>query len=112
MVFIPFQVFNWDKVEKFKYKGERGIAIWQTIIVGTIRIRKVQYSKNYLADHWCQKGHIVHCLQGQLNIELKDGEKLFLTQGDTYVVSDQASSHRSSNVNTVKLFIVDGDFLK
>jgi hypothetical protein len=112
MSIIPFQTIDWSSVEKVEYKGETGVAIWQTIQFAGLRIRLVEYSKEYLADHWCQKGHIVHCLEGEFISELKTGEKFELAKGETYVVSDELSSHRSTSVNGVKLLIIDGDFLK
>jgi hypothetical protein len=72
----------------------------------------VEYSAGYMADHWCQKGHIVHCLEGEFISELEGKDNVLLTKGMTYVVSDSLSSHRSISKNGVKLLIVDGDFLK
>jgi len=109
---IPFQTIEWKSVPKVEYKGESGSAFWQTIQFPGLRIRIVEYSKGYLADHWCQKGHIVHCLEGEFISELKSGEKLTLTKGMTYVVSDELSSHRSFSKKGVKVMIIDGDFLK
>jgi hypothetical protein len=109
---IPFQTIDWQSVEKVAYQGETGIAYWQTVQLGGLRIRIVEYSKGYLADHWCEKGHIVHCLEGEFITELKDGSKQTLHKNETYVVSDELSSHRSYSENGVKLLIVDGDFLK
>lgn len=109
---IPFQTIDWTSIEKVEYKGENGVALWQTIQFDGLRIRLVEYSNEYLADHWCQKGHIVHCLDGEFISELKSGEKIKLTKGETYVVSDELSSHRSVAENGVKLLIIDGDFLK
>lgn len=109
---IPFQSIDWTSVEKVEHKGETGTALWQTFQFTGLRIRLVEYSKGYLADHWCQKGHIVHCLEGEFISELSTGEKIRLTKGETYVVSDELSSHRSICENGVKLLIVDGDFLK
>ena len=109
---IPFQTIDWTTIEKVEYKGETGVALWQTIQFGGLRIRLVEYSNGYLADHWCQKGHIVHCLDGEFISELGSGEKVKLSKGETYVVSDELSSHRSISVNGVKLLIIDGDFLK
>ncbi len=109
---IPFQKIDWTSTEKVEHKGEKGVALWQTIQLGGLRIRLVEYSDGYLADHWCQKGHIVHCLDGEFISELKTGEIIKLTRGETYVVSDELSSHRSASVNGVKLLIIDGDFLK
>ncbi len=112
MSIIPFEKIDWDSIEKVEYKGETGTAYWQTIQFDVLRIRLVEYSNGYLADHWCQKGHIVHCLEGEFISELKTGEKIKLSKGETYVVSDELSSHRSFSANGVKLLIIDGDFLK
>ena len=109
---IPFQTIDWDPIEKTEHIRTTGIAHWQTIQLGGLRIRKVRYSKDYLANHWCQKGHVVHCLEGDFISELKSGEQVLLSKGMTYVVSDDASSHRSMSATGVALLIIDGDFLK
>jgi hypothetical protein len=108
---IPFQTIDWTTVPKTEHLGETGTAYWQTLQLGGLRIRLVTYSEGYLADHWCQKGHIVHCLEGAFVSELSTGEQMLLTKGMTYVVSDDLSSHRSVSKNGVTLLIVDGDFL-
>lgn len=92
---ITFQTIDWANIPKTEHRGETGIAYLQTIQFDGLRIRIVEYSKGYFADHWCQKGHIVHCLEGEFISELKDGDKFILTKGMTYVVSDELSSHRS-----------------
>lgn len=109
---IPFQTIDWSVIPKIEYKGELGTAFWQTLQFSGLRIRIVEYSKGYLADHWCKKGHIVHCLEGEFVSELQNGDKFTLKKGMTYVVSDDLSSHRSSTENGVKVMIIDGDFLK
>jgi hypothetical protein len=109
---IPFQTIDWDSIEKIAYKGETGVAHWQTVQFAGLRVRKVEYSPGYLADHWCQKGHIVHCLEGEFVSELETGEQMRIAKGDTFVVSDDLSSHRSMAEHGVKLLIIDGDFLK
>ncbi len=109
---IPFQTVDWEKIPKTEHKGETGIAYWQTIQFQGLRIRIVEYSAGYVADHWCQKGHIVHCLEGEVINEQQNGENSILTQGMSYVVSDELSSHRSVTEKGVKLMIIDGDFLK
>jgi hypothetical protein len=109
---IPFQSIDWSKIDKTEHQGETGISYWQTLQFEGLRIRLVEYSAGYLADHWCQKGHIVHCLEGELSSELENGETFFLTKGMSYIVSDDLSSHRSISKNGVKLLIIDGDFLK
>ena len=109
---IAFQVIDWDRIDKTEYPGITGIAFWQTLQYKGLRLRVVEYSKGYLADHWCQKGHVVHCLEGTFTTELQSGEIFQLTAGMTYVVSDELSSHRSATETGVKLLIADGDFLK
>lgn len=109
---IAFQVIDWNLIEGTNHPGENGNALWQTLKFPGLRIRIVEYSAGYLADHWCQKGHIVHCLEGELITEQENGEKFTLEKGMTYVVSDELSSHRSITENPVKLLIIDGDFLK
>ena len=109
---IPFQVVDWTRIPKTEHIGEKGLAFWQTLQLPGLRIRIVEYSPGYIADHWCRKGHIVHCLEGDFVSELQDGKKFSLKQGMSYVVSDELSSHRSSTKKGVKLLIIDGDFLQ
>ena len=109
---IPFQTIDWTNVPKEKFEGETGTAYWQTIQFNGLRIRIVEYTKGYVADHWCKKGHIVHCLEGEFISELQTNEHFELNKGMTYIVSDELSSHRSTTRNGVKLLIIDGDFLK
>jgi len=109
---IPFQSIDWSVVPKIIHPGEKGTATWQTIQFEGLRIRIVEYSAGYLADHWCRKGHIVHCLEGEFVSEMENGDKFTLAKGMTYVVSDELSSHRSVSEQGVKLLIIDGDLLK
>lgn len=112
MTNIPFQTIDWSSIQKEEHPGAQGTSFWQTVQYERLRIRIVEYSAGYLADHWCEKGHIVHCLEGEFVSELKTGEKIKLSAGQTYVVSDEMSSHRSVTTVRAKLLIIDGDFLK
>lgn len=109
---IPFQLIDWNKIPKEEHKGETGTSFWQTLQYDGLRVRIVEYSAGYLADHWCKKGHIVHCLEGEVFNKQENGETHSLKAGMTYIVSDDLSSHRSVTKNNVKLLIIDGDFLK
>jgi len=109
---FPFQAIDWTTIPKTEHAGETGMAYWQTIQLEGLRIRMVEYSPGYLADHWCEKGHIVHCLEGDFVSEMKDGSEFVLTKGMSYVVSDEMSSHKSRTTKGVKVLIIDGDFLK
>ena len=104
---LPFGVTNWAEVEKTEHIGERGVAYWQTRQFGDIRVRMVEYSPGYLADHWCAKGHILLCLEGELHTELDDGRRFVLHPGVSYQVADNAELHRSSTERGAMLFVVD-----
>ena len=58
--------------------GVTGKAYWRTREFDGIRVRIVEYTPGYKADHWCEKGQIVLCLEGELNTELKDGRVFVL----------------------------------
>jgi len=104
---IPFGLTDWSKIPPTEHKGETGMALWHTQQFDTIRVRMVEYGPGYLADHWCKKGHILLCLEGELHTELADGRKFTLTPGVSYQVADDAEPHRSHTSTGVKLFIVD-----
>ncbi len=104
---ILFGITDWAKVETTEHKGETGLARWRSRQFGAIRVRVVEYSPGYLADHWCSKGHILMCLEGELHTELKDGRTFTLKAGMSYQVADNAEQHRSSTLVGAKLFVVD-----
>ncbi len=104
---IPFATTDWSHIEATEPPGERGLATWRTCQFGAIRVRRVDYSPGYLADHWCVKGHILLCLEGELHTELEDGRTFILKPGMSYQVADNAEAHRSSTATGAKLFIVD-----
>ncbi len=103
----PFGVTDWSKLEKTEHPGTTGTAYWQIMQFGDIRVRMVEYSPGYLADHWCSKGHILLILEGKLHTELEDGRKFTLLPGMSYQVADGLNPHRSSTETGAKLFIVD-----
>ena len=109
---IPFAKIDWTEIIKSENRGLSGTSLQQVIQYPGLRIRIVEYSSGYMSDHWCQNGHIVHCLEGSFESELENGEKYEIEEGMSYIVSDGMSSHRSSTVNGVKLMIIDGDFMK
>lgn len=109
---IPFETTDWNSVASTHHVGTRGVAHWKTIHHPGLRIRLVEYSPDYLADHWCEKGHILFCLEGEMVTELRDGRKFTLTKNVSYQVSDALSSHRTHSQTGATLFIIDGDFLQ
>ena len=103
----PFGISDWSAVDVTEHAGAPGKALWRTLTFGDVRVRMVEYSAGYRADHWCSKGHILLCLAGELHTELEDGRTFVLTPGMSYQVADNAEAHRSSAPIGAKLFIVD-----
>ncbi|KMV32576.1 DHCW motif cupin fold protein [Franconibacter pulveris 601] len=104
---IPFGITDWATVPVTEHAGISGKALWRTQQFGAVRVRMVEYTAGYLADHWCRKGHILLCLSGELHTELKDGRRFVMTPGVSYQVADNAEAHRSSTSTGATLFIVD-----
>jgi hypothetical protein len=104
---IPFGTTDWSAVEPTDHAGETGVAQWRTRQFGSVRVRMVEYSAGYRADHWCEKGHILLCLAGELETELADGRTFRLRPGMSYQVADNAEAHRSFTRPGATLFIVD-----
>jgi hypothetical protein len=104
---IPFGITDWSEIEPTEHTGETGVAMWRTRHFGPLRVRMVEYSPNYRADHWCTKGHIVLCVSGELRTELSDGRVYSLRPGTSYQVAEGVDAHRSSSVAGATLFIVD-----
>ncbi|HUQ11404.1 MAG TPA: DHCW motif cupin fold protein [Steroidobacteraceae bacterium] len=104
---LPFGVTDWSSVVKTVHPGQTGEATWRTCEFGALRLRMVEYSPGYCADHWCQKGHFLLCLEGELETELADGRRFTLKPGLMYQVADGAEPHRSSTRSGARLYIVD-----
>jgi hypothetical protein len=104
---FPFATTDWEGIPVVEAQGTSGTARRRTLQLGEIRVRLVEYSPGYSADHWCEKGHILYCLGGSLQTELRDGRTMTLTAGMSYQVGDGIDAHRSSTVTGAKLFIVD-----
>ena len=104
---IPFGTTDWSAIAPSEHAGETGKALWRTRQFGTIRVRMVEYSAGYKADHWCTKGHVLLCLEGELHTELADGRTFTLRPGISYQVADGAEPHRSYTDSGARLFIVD-----
>lgn len=104
---FPFEITEWSAVEPTEHAGESGSARWRTRTLGDVRIRLVEYSPGYRADHWCAKGHVLLCVAGEMETELADGRRFTLRAGMSYQVGDGAEPHRSSTAGGATLFIVD-----
>ncbi len=104
---VPFCTVDWDTVPAVRHPGVTGEALWRTFEMGNIRVRMVEYTPGYLADHWCSRGHVILCLEGEMTTELKDGRKYQMMPGRSYQVGEDTDPHRSSTEKGCKLFIVD-----
>ena len=104
---FPFQTVDWLGIPTEEHEGITGKAFWKIFKMGEIRIRMVEYSPGYFADHWCNKGHIIYCIAGEMTTELDDGREFILSKGMTYHVGDNTNPHRSKSKTGCTLFIVD-----
>src|SRR5271157_2896407 len=104
---VPFGTTDWSTVPATEHVGTTGVALWRTLEIGNVRVRMVEYSPGYLADHWCERGHVVHVLEGELVTELRDGRSFVSKPGQTYVVADGDGAHRSRTPVGAHLLIVD-----
>jgi quercetin dioxygenase-like cupin family protein len=108
---IPFGTTDWSRVDPVVHRGEAGEAVWRTCFFGPednrIRVRMVDYSAGYVSDHWCLKGHILLCIEGELETTLQDGLQFVLKPGMSYQVADEAEAHRSRTSVGARLFVVD-----
>ncbi len=104
---IPFKVINWQNIPATEHKGETGMALWRTRDLGCVRVRMVEYTPGYKADHWCSRGHILFVVEGEIVSELEDGRIFVLSAGMSYEVEHDGDKHRSTSSTGAKLFIVD-----
>jgi hypothetical protein len=104
---VPFCVTDWSTVPAIEHPGETGTAFWRTLEVGNIRVRMVEYTPGYRADHWCSRGHVLLVLEGELVTELASGKTVTLGPGSSYQVAENAEPHRSHTETGARLFIVD-----
>jgi len=104
---VPFMITDWNAIPPTEHAGTSGLATWRTVEAGNIRVRIVEYSPGYLADHWCSRGHVILVLEGELVTELQDGRSVTLTSGMSYQVAEGEIPHRSRTQGGAKLFIVD-----
>jgi quercetin dioxygenase-like cupin family protein len=104
---VPFGVTDWASVPRTEHPGETGVACWRTIETGNVRVRMIEYSPGYVADHWCSRGHVLLVLEGELTTELQDGRSFVMKPGVSYHVADGAAPHRSRTATGATLFVVD-----
>jgi hypothetical protein len=104
---LPFGTIDWNAVEITTHAGAAGEARWRTRQFGAVRVRMLEYSPGYVADHWCRKGHFLLCLEGELDTVLADGRRFRLAPGMSYHVADGAEPHRSESRSGARLYVID-----
>jgi hypothetical protein len=105
---IPFTVTRWERETSAEHRGETGTSYWRTFEEGNIRVRMVEYSRAFTSDHWCPRGHVLLVLEGELGIELKNGQEFKLTAGMSFQASDdEENPHRAYTGSGAMVFIVD-----
>lgn len=104
---FPFSITDFADITPEIKPGITGFAEWRTFYRDDVRIRQVTYSPEYLADHWCSKGHIIFCIEGSMETELANGSKHTLSKGLIYTVGDDSDAHRTYSKQGCVLLIVD-----
>lgn len=105
---LPCGAIDWTASPATAHPGETGVATMRSRSFGDIQLRLVDYSAGYLADHWCDKGHILFVVRGALTIQHRDGNRCEVAPGMTWHVADDgAPSHRVFSEQGAQVFIID-----
>ncbi len=104
---IPFSIVDWVLEETTEVAGETGYAEQRLVELGNLRLRQVVYAAGYRADHWCERGHVLYVLSGQMIVELKNGRHFPVHEGSSFQVADGAPAHLVCTANGCTVFIVD-----
>jgi len=104
---ISPNLINWEKIETVELKGETGTSFMRIYEEGNIRLRMIEYSADYYADHWCTRGHIIHVIEGELIYEQKNGKTFSLIPGNSFQVGDNKDEHLVRTINGARVFLVD-----
>ncbi|XXX72022.1 DHCW motif cupin fold protein [Sorangium sp. So ce134] len=104
---VSFFTTEWGKVPPVEVPGETGMASWRTVEAGNLRVRMVEYTPGYRADHWCERGHVLLVLEGELVTSLRDGREIVLAPGSSFQVGEGAEPHLTSSPRGARVFIVD-----
>jgi quercetin dioxygenase-like cupin family protein len=68
----------------------------------------IEYSSGFRSDHYCERGHVLLVLQGELCIRLKNGSEHRLVTGMSIQVADDTiNPHLASTETGAKVFVVD-----
>jgi hypothetical protein len=108
IVGVPFTVTDWSSIPSTSHAGETGMSSWRTVEAGNVRARIVEYSPGYRADHWCARGHVLWVIDGELSVELKDGQRHELKKGMSFQAEDdEQNPHLAFTRTGATVFLVD-----
>jgi uncharacterized cupin superfamily protein len=106
---MPFTITDWSELPATRIQGQQGYTEWRAQDFGAIRVRLSEYSPGYVADGFCDTGHVLYVIEGEVEVELKDGRRFKMTPGQSFSVSDFGdAAHRCSSVHGAKFFVVEG----
>mgnify|MGYP001765612062 CR=1 FL=1 len=104
----PFMPVDWERLTAEKHPGELGMSVWRTQNTPGLRTRIVLYTPGFRSDHWCERGHVLLVLEGELTGDLKDGRTFTFRAGQGFVAGDDAANpHKAHTGPGAKVFIVD-----
>ena len=105
---VSYSLIDWQNVESTEVKGITGHAFWKTKKFNDLRIRIIEKSPGYRADHYCKKGHVIYVIDGEMVIDFENGEKFSVSAGQTVFLGDDPEfGHSTFTENGIKYFIID-----
>jgi len=105
---MAFTPLDWSAIAPVEVPGTTGTSHWRSFEAGDLRVRIVDYGPGFEADHWCDRGHVLHVLSGVLGLRLKDGREITLAPGEGFCVSDHGdAAHLVFTEEGCRAFIVD-----
>lgn len=98
---------DWSSQPAREIHGTHGRALERTTSLGSIRVRLVEFSPGYEADHWCTRGHIAFVVEGTCTLRIDDGRAVTLSRGQSFTVGDEIDAHMLVTEHGAIVFLVD-----
>ena len=83
---------DWSSLVSESVEGLSGNSRSKSIKYGNIRMRTMEYSPGFEADHWCPRGHIIFVLEGEITIKLKDETEQKISKGMSFICGDNETN--------------------
>jgi len=104
---INTQLIDWESTAPIETKGKTGVNTAHEFSSGGYKIRLLVYSSNYESDHWCEKGHIIHCIEGSMMLKIKDRKDIYLSAGKSLLLGEGDHHMAVTGDVSAKIFIID-----